>query len=101
MQHAKTQQHLIGLYLKIWLLLFVLSAFSYMVDYFQLEGLLRWSLIVLFMTLKAGLIMTVFMHFAWERRTLKLLFFVPLFAIVVLITLMTVDADHTFFIRTL
>ena len=49
------QQHPIRIYLWIWLLLFVLSACSYMVDYFQLQGALRWTLILAFMLLKAGL----------------------------------------------
>ena len=49
-------QHPISVYLWIWLLLFVLSAFSYMVDYLHVQGLLRWTLILVFMFLKAGLI---------------------------------------------
>ena len=32
MESATTQQHPISLYLKVWALLFILSAFSYMVD---------------------------------------------------------------------
>ena len=46
--------HKIGIYLWIWGLLFVLSFFSYMVDWFAFQGLLRWSLILTFMFLKAG-----------------------------------------------
>ena len=56
MSEAVGQQHPIGIYLKIWILLFVLSTFSYMVDYFELQGYLRWSLILFFMFLKAGYI---------------------------------------------
>ena len=40
--------HKIGIYLWIWGLLFVLSFFSYMVDWYQFQGLLRWSLILFF-----------------------------------------------------
>jgi hypothetical protein len=54
--HAHGQQHPIGVYLKVWGYLFVLSTLSYLVDYFQLEGALRWTLILAFMVLKAGLI---------------------------------------------
>ena len=36
------QAHPISVYLKIWILLFVLSVFSYMVDFYQLQGWLRW-----------------------------------------------------------
>ena len=54
--------HKIGIYLWIWGLLFVFSFFSYMVDYMEFQGLLRWSLILFFMFLKAGLIMAFFMN---------------------------------------
>ncbi|MAH54159.1 MAG: cytochrome C oxidase subunit IV, partial [Candidatus Pelagibacter sp.] len=59
--------HKIGVYLWIWGLLFVFSFFSYMVDYLNFEGLLRWTLIVIFMFSKAALIMAIFMHLFWER----------------------------------
>ena len=36
--HLEGQQHPLGIYIKIWALLFVLSTFSYLVDYFQFEG---------------------------------------------------------------
>ena len=45
----QTTTHKIGIYLWIWGLLFVLSFFSYMVDWYQFQGLLRWSLILFFM----------------------------------------------------
>ena len=66
MAHAQGQQHPIGVYLKIWGLLFILSTASYLVDYFHFQGYLRWSLIVVFMLLKAGLIVAIFMHMIWE-----------------------------------
>lgn len=95
------QQHPISLYLKIWVLLFVLSAMSYGVDYFHLHGLLRWSLILLFMTLKAGLIVAVFMHLAWERLALVFAILLPPLALLVLVGLMVAEADHTFVARLL
>jgi len=49
MAHTEGQQHPISVYLWIWAALFVFSFFSYMVDYLAFEGLLRWSLILLFM----------------------------------------------------
>ena len=58
--HEEGQQHPIKLYLVVWGWLFVLSTFSYLVDYFHLHGLLRWGLILLFMMLKAGLIVAFF-----------------------------------------
>ncbi|MFT5634855.1 MAG: cytochrome c oxidase subunit 4 [Cognaticolwellia sp.] len=96
---VQNQQHPISMYLKIWLLLFVLSTLSYMVDYFQFQGLLRWTLILIFMFLKAGLIIMIFMHLSWERLSVKLLLFIPPLAIAVLITLMAIEADYTFINR--
>jgi len=95
------QQHPIGLYLKIWLLLFVLSTMSYLVDYFHLNGLLRWGLILLFMVLKAGLIVAVFMHLAWERLALVTAILLPTFGLLVLVALMAIEAGHTHAIRQL
>jgi cytochrome c oxidase subunit 4 len=95
------QQHPIGLYLKIWALLFVLSAMSYMVDYFHLQGLLRWALIIVFMLLKAGLIVAIFMHMAWERMALICAITLPPLALLVLVGLMWAEADHTFLSRLL
>lgn len=94
-----SQQHPIGLYLKIWGLLFVLSAMSYAVDYFHLQGMLRWTLILVFMTLKAGLIVAVFMHMAWERLALIYAILLPPLALMVLVGLMWAEADHTFLTR--
>jgi cytochrome c oxidase subunit IV len=93
------QQHPIRLYLWIWLLLFVFSAFSYMVDYFQLQGALRWTLIIVFMLLKASFIVAIFMHMAWERLALKLAILVPPLTLLVLVALMAVEGDYTFLTR--
>lgn len=99
MSQLASEQHPISLYLKVWLLLFVLSSFSYMVDYFQIQGMLRWLLILLFMFIKAGLILAIFMHVAWERMALKLLLFIPPIAIIIFITLMGIEANYVFLSR--
>ena len=96
---SDSAEHPIGIYLKIWILLFVLSAFSYMVDWFQLQGYLRWTLILIFMFLKAGFILAIFMHVSWERLAVKWLLFAPPIAIVVLIALMAIEGDYTFSTR--
>jgi cytochrome c oxidase subunit IV len=96
---AEGQQHPIKLYLVVWGWLFVLSAFSYLVDYFQFEGYLRWSLILLFMILKAGLIVAVFMHMAWERLALVYAVLVPIVAVLVFVGIMAFESEYTFFIR--
>lgn len=93
------QQHPLKLYLWIWILLFVVSAFSYMVDYFHLKGYLRWSLILIFMFVKAGFIVAIFMHMKWERLGLKLAILMPPLALLVLIGLMAVEGDYTFLTR--
>ncbi|MCA7083557.1 cytochrome C oxidase subunit IV family protein [Cupriavidus cauae] len=96
---ATGQAHPIGLYLKIWGLLFVLSAMSYAVDYFHLQGALRWTLILIFMIAKAGLIVAVFMHMAWERLALVYAILLPPLCLLVLVWLMAVEADYTFLMR--
>jgi cytochrome c oxidase subunit IV len=70
-----------------------------MVDFFHLEGYLRWTLILIFMFLKAGFIIAIFMHVAWERLALKYVLFVPLSAIAILILLMAIEGDYTFLTR--
>ena len=97
--HAEGQQHPIKLYLWIWILLFVFSAFSYMVDYFQLQGPLRWTLILMFMFIKAGFIVAIFMHMAWERLALKLAILVPPLTLLVLMALLAIEGDYTFLTR--
>ncbi len=101
MAHVEGQQHPIGIYFKIWGLLFVLSFFSYMVDYLQFEGYLRWFLILVFMMLKAGLIVSVFMHMMWERLAMIYAILIPPLCLLVLIGLMTLEADYTFLTRVL
>ena len=95
------QQHPIGLYLKIWALLFVLSTLSYLVDYFHIQSYLRWGLILTFMLMKAGLIVAVFMHMAWERLALICAILLPPGCLLVLVGLMAFEADHTFVTRLL
>jgi cytochrome c oxidase subunit IV len=103
--HAQTQgqahgqQHPIRLYLVVWGWLFILSGMSYAVDYFALEGMLRWSLILTFMMLKAGLIVAVFMHMAWERLSLTYAILVPPLAILVFVAIMASESDYTLAIR--
>ena len=95
------QEHPIGLYLKVWTLLFVLSTLSYLVDFYHLQGMLRWSLITVLMLVKAGLIVAVFMHMAWERMALVIAILAPPLALLVLVGLMAAEADHTLIARLL
>ncbi len=97
--HTDTQQHPIRLYLVVWGWLFILSACSYLVDYFGLVGYLRWSLILIFMTLKAGLIVAVFMHMAWERLALAYAILVPPLVLLVFVGIMVLESNYTLFTR--
>ena len=99
--HAKGQQHPIKLYLVVWGWLFVLSTCSYLVDYFGLHGYLRWSLILLFMVLKAGLIVAVFMHMAWERLALAYAILLPPVLVLVFVAIMVFESEYTHLIRIL
>ncbi len=99
MAHAQGQQHPIGIYLKIWGLLFVLSTASYLVDYFHVQGYLRWFLIIVFMLLKAGLIIAFFMHMIWERLALAYAILVPPLLLLAFIGIGAFEADYTFFTR--
>lgn len=99
--HAEGQQHPIKLYLVVWGWLFVLSFFSYMVDYLHLQGSLRWSLILLFMILKAGLIVAVFMHMAWERLALTYAIIVPPVLVLVFVGIMVFESEYTHITRAL
>jgi cytochrome c oxidase subunit IV len=97
--HVEGQQHPIGIYLKIWGWLFVLSTASYLVDYFHVQGYLRWFLILTFMILKAGLIVAVFMHMVWERLALVYAILVPPLLLLVLLAIGALEADYTFLTR--
>jgi cytochrome c oxidase subunit IV len=97
--HHSGQQHPIGLYLKVWGYLFVLSTLSYLVDYFHVQGITRWTLIIVFMLLKAGLIVSIFMHMAWERLSLVYAILVPPLVLLVLVRIMIVESDYTFWTR--
>ena len=93
------QQHPLTVYLWIWLLLFVLSTFSYLVDFYHVQGTLRWTLIIVFMLLKAGFIVAIFRHMAWERLALKFAILLPPLCLLVLIGFMAIEGDYTFLTR--
>src|SRR5258707_9203064 len=99
MVHVEGQQHPIKLYLVVWGWLFVLSTCSYLVDYFGLQGYLRWSLILMLMILKAGLIVAVFMHMAWERLALMYAILVPPVLVLVFVGTMTVESGFKLLAR--
>jgi cytochrome c oxidase subunit IV/LysM repeat protein len=93
--HKEGQQHPIKIYLIIWGWLFVLSICSYLVDYFGMQGFLRWFLILLFMIVKAGLIVAIFMHMAWERMALAYAILAPPGAVLLFVTIMAFESNYT------
>ncbi len=97
--HAEGQVHPLGIYFKIWAWLFVLSTCSYMVDFLQIQGYLRWTLIIVFMLLKAGLIVAVFMHMMWERLALLYAIITPPVLVLIFVAIMTLESDNTFATR--
>lgn len=92
------QQHPLKIYFWIWGLLFLLSAFSYMTDFLP-YGYVRSGLILLFMFLKAGFIIAIFMHMAWERMALIWAILGPPVALLFLIGLMVIEGEYTQTIR--
>ena len=96
-----TSQHPLKIYFQVWTLLFVFSAFSYMVDWFQFQGYVRWGLILFFMMVKAGFICAIFMHMWRERLAIKLAILVPCFAILVFVFIMWHESYYTLIIRKL
>ena len=70
-----------------------------MVDYMNFQGGLRWALILLFMFLKAGFIVAIFMHMAWERLAMKFAILLPPIALMVFLLLMVYEADYVFLTR--
>ncbi|WP_144186199.1 cytochrome C oxidase subunit IV family protein [Elioraea rosea] len=97
--HEEGQAHPIRVYLVVWGWLFVLSLFSYLVDFFHLQGLLRWTLILIFMMLKAGLIVAVFMHMQWERLALAYAVLLPPIAVLVFVAIMVFESDYVHLLR--
>jgi len=89
-----SQQHPLKIYFLIWGLLFLFSAFSYATDFIN-DGYLRWGLILLFMFLKAGFIIAIFMHMAWERVALIWAILGPPVLLLFLIGFMVYEGEYT------
>ena len=97
-EEIHAQQHPIRIYISIWALLFVFSALSYATDFLG-DGMLRWGLILLFMLLKAGFIVGIFMHMAWERLALVYAILGPPIVLLFLIGMMAIEGDYTLLTR--
>ena len=92
------QQHPLTIYFWIWGLLFLFSAFSYGTDFIPKDGgmvYLRAGLILLFMFLKAGFIIAIFMHMKWERMALITAIIGPPALLLFLIGFMVYEGEYT------
>mgnify|MGYP000206362395 CR=1 FL=1 len=96
------QHQPIGVYLAVWGLLFVLSALSYLLDYFKVEPIgLRRFLITAFAFLKAGLIVAYFMHLRFERLSLIYTILLPPLLLVALIAIAMAESSYVVAMRSL
>ena len=96
---VRTQQHPLKTYFYVWTLLFVFSGISYLVDCYGLQGYTRWTLILIFMLLKAGFICAIFMHMYWERLPIIAAILFPCFAILVFVFIMWHESYWTLIVR--
>ena len=93
------QQHPLNVYFIVWVGLFILSACSYAVDYYNFQGVLRWFLIIFFMWAKAALIIAIFMHMRWERLSLMTAIMVPPVLLGVFVLMMAIEGNYTEYTR--
>lgn len=98
MAQAEGQQHPLSIYFWIWGLLFLFSAFSYGTDFLP-DSFVRTGLILLFMVLKAGFIVAIFMHMAWERMALIWAILGPPVLLLFLIGILAWEGDYTVLTR--
>lgn len=105
MEQVQARSHVqhppISTYVKVWVLLFVLSALSYFVDYFEVQETLKQFLVTVFGLMKAGLIVTFFMHLRFERLGLVYAILLPPLLLLTLLGILSAEADYTLWVRQL
>lgn len=95
MSNEHTQQPDIGVYFKVWGLLFVLAGTSYCVAIFDVAQPLKAILLLALALSQAGLIIAVLMHLVWERVIVVYLMFVPPILLVSFLAICYVDGGYT------
>lgn len=99
--HGEQHQPL-RVYLTVWGTLFVLSAMSYFVDFFDVEPLaLKRFLLVAFALAKAGLIVSYFMHVRYERLSLVYVILLPPILLLGLVSIAMMEAEYVSAVRQL
>lgn len=82
-------------YFWVWLWLFILSACSYFVDISDLPTMVKWFAITIFMLMKAGLIMAIFMHMQLERWSMNFVVLAPPVVLLVALMIFALEANYT------
>lgn len=100
---TKGEQHQpFQVYLVVWGLLFVLSAMSYFLDYFDVHpDILRKFLITAFALIKAALIVGFFMHMRFERMALVLAILLPPLLLMALVAIILPEGTYVSGVRQL
>ncbi len=89
----------INTYLKVWGLLFVLSAVLYFSDIAEMNVALKRFLATTFSLIKAGTIMAYFMHVKFERLSLILAILVPPLLLLALAGILAAEGQYIFGLR--
>ena len=95
------QHHPISVYLRVWGLLFFLSILSYLVDYFNVQEVAKRFLVATFGLMKAGLIVSYFMHMRFERLSLIFAIILPPLLLMTLLGILAAEGDNTAWLRQL
>jgi caa(3)-type oxidase subunit IV len=78
-------------YIRIFVLLFILSSSAYFVDLIHFPNAMKWTLLVIIALMKASLIAAFFMHLRYERLGLIYVLVLPLLLLVGLIVAIMPD----------
>jgi caa(3)-type oxidase subunit IV len=100
---TKGEQHQpFQVYLVVWGLLFILSAMSYFLDYFNVHpDWLRKSLITAFALIKASMIVAYFMHMRFERISMVLAILLPPLLLMALVAILLPEGQYVSGVREL
>ncbi len=100
--HVEHHEHPpINTYLRVWGLLFVLSAILYFSDIAEMNVMLKRFLASSFSLIKAGTIMAYFMHVKFERLSLILAILVPPLLLLALAGILAAEGQYIFGLREL
>jgi len=100
--HVEHHEHPpINTYLRVWGLLFVLSAILYFSDIAEMNVMLKRFLATAFSLVKAGTIMAYFMHVKFERLSLILAILLPPLLLLALAGILAAEGQYIFGLREL